>query len=121
MYPKTSIKLSNLYPCWPQLEQHRQSWEQQSLRDQFKTDKERGHKLTLEAAGLYLDYSKNHLTRETLDLFAQLASEAKLDDAIQALLAGAGAARRFRNRHWPHSFSARVLRNGLRLRGPEGR
>lgn len=88
MKPKTTVNLSSLYPCWSKLGQHRQSWQTQTLLDQFNADKDRGRRLTLEAADLYLDYSKNHLTAETLALFDQLASEAKLKESIHALLSG---------------------------------
>lgn len=88
MNPKATAKLAHAYPCWPALEKHRESWQQQSLQQLFDRDPSRGTNYALEAAGLYLDYSKNHLNRETLALFEQLAKEAGLADAIQALVNG---------------------------------
>src|SRR6185295_3816535 len=48
----------------------------------------RGERLTAEAAGLYLDYSKNRITDETLDLLMQLADESGLRARIDAMFAG---------------------------------
>jgi glucose-6-phosphate isomerase len=58
------------------------------LRELFAVDAARGERLALEAAGVYLDYSKNRLTDETLRLLVQLAEEAGLRQRIDAMFAG---------------------------------
>jgi glucose-6-phosphate isomerase len=58
------------------------------LRTLFDEDPQRGERLTLEAAGLYLDYSKNRVTDETLGLLEQLAEESGLRDSIAAMFHG---------------------------------
>lgn len=89
MTANTPLKLADHYHCWPQLQQQRQTWTQSSLLEQFQKDPQRANTLSLEAAGLYLDYSKNHLNKDTLDALVQLAAEAKLPEAIRELLSGA--------------------------------
>lgn len=59
------------------------------LKSLFAADPKRGETFSLSAAGLTLDYSKNHLTSETLALFEKLAEEAGLGDKIQAMFNGA--------------------------------
>jgi glucose-6-phosphate isomerase len=58
------------------------------LRQLFQDDPKRGERYTLEAAGLFLDYSKNLVTDETLELLLRLAAESKLQDRIQAMFRG---------------------------------
>jgi glucose-6-phosphate isomerase len=58
------------------------------LRDLFAQDPERGERMALEAVGLYLDYSKNRITDETLKLLFQLANESGLQDRIEAMFQG---------------------------------
>ncbi|MBL8906278.1 MAG: glucose-6-phosphate isomerase, partial [Rhizobiales bacterium] len=58
------------------------------LRKLFSDDPARGKRLTLEAAGLYLDYSKNRVTDETLGLLVKLAEESDLRGRIEAMFAG---------------------------------
>ncbi|WKD48744.1 glucose-6-phosphate isomerase [Microbulbifer spongiae] len=65
-------------------EQHK--W---SLRKLFSTDPDRAAHFSLEAAGIYLDYSKNHLRRDTLQLLLDYAADQQLNDQIAALLSGA--------------------------------
>ena len=88
MNPKASQQLAEHYHCWPQIEQHWQHWQHTTLLEAFQANPNRGTELTLDAAGLYLDYSKNHLNRYTLSLFERLATEAGLPQAAQALLRG---------------------------------
>ena len=54
----------------------------------FSDDPKRGERLTLEAAGVYLDYSKNRVTDETLSLLVQLAEESRLRERIDAMFGG---------------------------------
>jgi len=70
------------------LEKHYQKLKAVHLRQLFADDRERGESLTIEAAGLYLDYSKNRITDETLRLLLQLAHESGLRDRIDAMFRG---------------------------------
>src|ERR1700751_229056 len=65
-------------PAWKLLEKHYQKSKSVHLRDLFSDDRGRGEKMAIEAAGLYLDYSKNRITDETLRLLLQLARESAL-------------------------------------------
>jgi glucose-6-phosphate isomerase len=75
-------------PAWALLEKHYQKLKSIHLRNLFADDRERGEKLALEAAGLYLDYSKNRVTNETLGLLLQLAHESGLRNRIDAMFRG---------------------------------
>ena len=75
-------------PEWKALEDHRQSLEGRHLRELFAEDPKRGERLTLEAAGLYLDYSKNRVSDETLHLLLALAESAGLRERIDAMFQG---------------------------------
>ncbi len=75
-------------PAWSALEQHHQAIDSRHLRDLFAEDPERGTRLTAEAAGLYLDYSKNRITDETIDLLLQLARESGLSEHIEQMFGG---------------------------------
>ena len=65
-------------PAWALLEKHYQKLKVVHLRQLFADDRKRGESLAFEAAGLYLDYSKNRITDETLRLLLQLARESEL-------------------------------------------
>jgi len=58
------------------------------LRDLFNKDPERGDRMTVEAAGLFLDYSKNRISDETLSLLLNLAAESDLKRKIEAMFSG---------------------------------
>jgi glucose-6-phosphate isomerase len=58
------------------------------LMELFKKDPKRGEKMTAEAAGLFLDYSKNRITEETLHLLLQLAKDSGLQERIGAMFSG---------------------------------
>jgi len=75
-------------PEWEALEAHRGKMEGVHLRDLFAEDPDRGERLTLEAGDLYLDYSKNLVTRETLELLVGLAERSGLRGRIDAMFAG---------------------------------
>jgi glucose-6-phosphate isomerase len=75
-------------PTWKALEAHHQKVRDLQLRTLFEDDPKRGELLTAEAAGLYLDYSKNRVTRETLDLLVHLAEESGLRARIDAMFGG---------------------------------
>jgi glucose-6-phosphate isomerase len=70
------------------LEAHVNTIRDQHLRDLFASDPERGTRLTAEAAGLYLDYSKHRVTDDTLRLLRQLAEQTDLKGKIQAMFRG---------------------------------
>src|SRR6185312_8951649 len=73
---------------WAALRTHFEAVRDQHLRDLFARDRGRGTELTLEAQGLYLDYSKNRLTRDTITLLVALAKRAGLREHIDAMFAG---------------------------------
>ena len=75
-------------PEWENLESHRGKMEGVHLRELFAEDPGRGESLTLEAGDLYLDYSKNLVTRETLELLVGLAERSGLRRRIDAMFAG---------------------------------
>ena len=75
-------------PAWIALTQHAQSVAGTHLRDLFGGDPGRGERLTAEAVGIYLDYSKNRITDETISLLLGLAEESGLRHHIDAMFAG---------------------------------
>ncbi len=75
-------------PAWKALEAHYQQVRELHLRKLFGDDPGRGERLTAEAVGLYLDYSKNRVTGETLKLLVQLAEESGLRARIEAMFRG---------------------------------
>jgi glucose-6-phosphate isomerase len=75
-------------PAWNALETHYTQIRDVPLRQLFSEDAQRGERLTLEAVGLYLDYSKNRITGETIKLLLQLAEQAGLRERIDAMFRG---------------------------------
>ncbi len=75
-------------PAWQALTAHFRKVEPLHLRQLFADDPQRGQRLTLEAIGIYFDYSKNRITDETLRLLVQLAEEAGLRQHIDAMFRG---------------------------------
>jgi glucose-6-phosphate isomerase len=74
--------------AWQALERHHAEIGQTHLRDLFAADPGRGERLTAEAAGLYLDYSKNRVTDETITLLTKLAEESGLRQRTDAMFHG---------------------------------
>jgi glucose-6-phosphate isomerase len=74
--------------AWKALQTHYKEVRDVHLRDIFADDPKRGERLTVEAAGLFLDYSKNRITSETLSLLIRLAEESRLRDRIDAMFRG---------------------------------
>ena len=74
--------------AWKALEQHHAEIAGTHLRDLFAADPARGERLTVEAIGLYLDYSKNRITDETLRLLIQLAEESGLREHTEKMFTG---------------------------------
>jgi glucose-6-phosphate isomerase len=74
--------------AWRALQAHQRELQPQHLRQLFAADPKRGERLSLDACGIYLDYSKNRLTDETLRLLLALADEAGLRQRIEAMFRG---------------------------------
>jgi glucose-6-phosphate isomerase len=75
-------------PAWKALGAHQGEIQPLHLRDLFAGDPGRGERMTLTAADLFLDYSKNRVTDRTLELLLQLAQESDLGGRIEAMFAG---------------------------------
>ncbi len=75
-------------PGWKALATHYRTARKWHLRDLFQDEPKRGERFTAEAAGLFLDYSKNRVKARTLRLLVQLANEAGLRERIQAMFRG---------------------------------
>jgi glucose-6-phosphate isomerase len=75
-------------PAWKALETHFRTVRDLHLRQLFAEDPSRGERMTLEAMGLYFDYSKNRITDETLRLLLRLAEDAGLRAGIDAMFRG---------------------------------
>ena len=75
-------------PAWTALEAHAREMKSLHLRQLFARDPRRGERLAVEAAGIYLDYSKNRITDETLQLLLRLAQESRLGERIEAMFRG---------------------------------
>ncbi|HKE27660.1 MAG TPA: glucose-6-phosphate isomerase [Bryobacteraceae bacterium] len=75
-------------PGWKALEAHYKKVRKLHLRKLFADDPTRGERLTASAVGIELDYSKNRITDETLDLLFQLANAAGLKERIEAMFSG---------------------------------
>src|SRR5204862_3444393 len=74
--------------AWKALTAHHDKIGHLHLRQLFADDPTRGERMTTEAVGLYLDYSKNRITDETLKLLLQLAEESGLRGRIDAMFRG---------------------------------
>src|SRR6516165_3185768 len=81
-------QLPTARPAWKALEANHQKVRELHLRKLFADDPKRGERLTAEAAGIFLDYSKNRITDETLKLLLQLAEEYGLRARIDAMYRG---------------------------------
>ncbi|MDX6417109.1 MAG: glucose-6-phosphate isomerase, partial [Trebonia sp.] len=92
--------------AWQALERHYAEISGTHLRDLFAADPGRGERLTAEAAGIYLDYSKNRITDETLALLIELAEESGVAERRDAM---------FRGEHINVSENRAVLHTALRL------
>ena len=75
-------------PAWKALETHARAMHDVHLRTLFADDPSRGERLTAEGAGLFLDYSKNRVTAETMGLLVRLAEESGLRSRIDAMFRG---------------------------------
>lgn len=84
--PKTQALMAR--PAWKALEEHYRKIRNVHLRSLFADDPRRGERLAAEGAGLYLDYSKNRITDETIGLLLNLAQECGLRERIGAMFRG---------------------------------
>jgi len=75
-------------PAWKALAAHARKINAQHLRTLFAADPRRGLRFTVEAAGLFLDYSKNRITDQTIKLLIQLANQSGLRERIDAMFSG---------------------------------
>ena len=75
-------------PAWAELQTHYEQIRDAHLRDLFAADPERGQRLVAEGAGLYLDFSKNRVTDETMILLAELARQRGVEERREAMFAG---------------------------------
>src|SRR6201988_5215076 len=92
--------------AWQALERHYAEISGAHLRDLFAADPQRGERLTAEAVGIYLDYSKNRITDETMALLIELAEESRVAERRDAM---------FRGEHINVSENRAVLHTALRL------
>ena len=84
----TAIGSLTTRPSWKALEAHQKKIRETHIRTLFAEDSRRGTSMTAEAVGLFLDYSKNRITDETLGLLVQLAEESGLRERIDAMFRG---------------------------------
>ncbi|HEX5423327.1 MAG TPA: glucose-6-phosphate isomerase [Bryobacteraceae bacterium] len=84
--PKTRSAVGS--PAWKALESHYKKIRKLHLRKLFAHDPTRGERLAASAVGIDLDYSKNRITDETLDLLFQLAEDVGLRERIEAMFSG---------------------------------
>jgi glucose-6-phosphate isomerase len=103
MMPATPLRERK---AWQALERHYAEISGAHLRDLFAADPGRGERLTAEAVGIYLDYSKNRVTDETLALLTELAEESGVAERRDAM---------FRGEHINVSENRAVLHTALRL------
>ena len=92
--------------AWQALERHYAEISGAHLRDLFAADPGRGERLTAQASGIYLDYSKNRVTDETMALLVELAEESGVPARRDAM---------FRGEHINVSENRAVLHTALRL------
>jgi len=78
----------SMRPAWRALQGHHERVGEVHLRDLFARDRTRGERLTADGAGLFLDYSKNRITAETLALLVALAEESGLKEHTEAMFRG---------------------------------
>jgi glucose-6-phosphate isomerase len=103
MMPATPLRERK---AWQALERHYAEISGAHLRDLFAADPGRGERLTAEAVGIYLDYSKNRITDETMRLLIELAAESGVAERRDAM---------FRGEHINVSENRAVLHTALRL------
>ena len=86
--PPESVEPLTQRKAWKALQAHYRKMSRSHLRTLFAEDPKRGERFTADAVGIFLDYSKNRITDETLKLLFQLAEESGLRERIDAMFAG---------------------------------
>lgn len=86
--PGRNVQALTARPAWKALAAHADANRDVHLRQLFAADPGRGTRLSAEAAGIYLDYSKNRVTDQTIGLLLRLAGECGLRERITAMFAG---------------------------------
>lgn len=103
------LSLSDLYSNWPQIEAHAAAWKQEkTLLEAFSEDSNRAARYSASAAGIELDYSKNHIDDTTIELLLELCEQASLKQAIKNL---------FRGTHVNNTEDRPALHTALRFNG----
>lgn len=82
------MQAANQKPSWKLLQNHFEQIKHMHLRNLFGEDPKRGERLSAEALGLYVDYSKNRVTDETISLLTKLADECEMRRRIEAMFHG---------------------------------
>jgi len=85
---KTKVKPLTQRPAWKALAAHHKKIRNLHMRDLFAKDPKRGERMTADAVGLFLDYSKNRVTDQTLKLLFRLAKESGLEQRREAMFNG---------------------------------
>src|SRR5262249_19567936 len=90
---RTGTKKQGIEPltrrkAWKALQTHYKQIRELHLRNLFADDPKRGERMTAEAVGLFLDYSKNRITDETIQLLIELAEQSGLRSRIDAMFRG---------------------------------
>jgi glucose-6-phosphate isomerase len=86
--PPATIAHLSQRPAWAELSEHCKKLSGQQLRQLFAEDSERAERFTIDALGLYFDYSKHRITAETIRLLVELAEQSGLRQHIDAMFAG---------------------------------
>ncbi|MFT5116984.1 MAG: glucose-6-phosphate isomerase [Kiritimatiellia bacterium] len=97
-----------IHDCFSQLQAHQSQLKSSSLGRLFEEDSQRVDALSIQVDGLYLDYSKNHITSETINMLCEYALKRKLPTAIQALFSG---------KHVNNTEDRPALHTALRFQG----
>jgi len=100
--------ISDLYNNWNDVLEHAATWQTKSLKQAFEADSNRAARYTVSAAGLELDYSKNHIDDTTMKLLLDLCEQADLKTAIKRL---------FRGDHINNTEDRPALHSALRFEG----
>ncbi|MCH7524529.1 MAG: glucose-6-phosphate isomerase, partial [Bacteroidetes bacterium] len=86
------MALKNINPittkAWSKLEEHFKDIKDVQMKQWFNEDEQRANRFTIKWDDFYVDYSKNRITQETIDLFLELAEEVDLQDAISKYFSG---------------------------------
>src|SRR5436309_7738834 len=88
MNMKSAVKPLTERQTWKVLEAHYQKVRDLHLRTLFADDPKRGERMTVEAVGLFLDYSKNRITDDTVNLLIELAEKSGLQSRIDGMFRG---------------------------------